>query len=243
MYDLAPERKRYLLGQSREMKPKPRPTTTNPNYAASYGPASAAALLPRLVPQLTGDAGLMRRFSIANWGVASAAPPVVSEESGRSSGEFADLGAGGSTQSRGQVQVERVVEEMQPLQPQSTGGLWSSWWASSGGDKTAPGGSKDTAKSAKSYVDGLRATKMDIKLVKHIISLRVHLTTAKLVWIQEFVGDEHGLDVLGNLLSGLVAKGGKRRTLTEMETTVLLEVIKCLRVLLNTEVCEFRPFE
>ena len=32
--------------------------------------------------------------------------------------------------------------------------------------------------------------------------------------------------------------GGKRKKLSEVEDTVLLEVIKCLRALLNTEVCD-----
>lgn len=240
MYDLAPERKRYLLGQSRQSKPKA-PTTPpkTPGYAASYGPSSAAALLPRLVPQLTGDA-LMRRFSITGWGAATPAPPVVASASADSSGEF-DFGAGGTPQGKGQAQAEKIVEEMQPLQPQSTGGLWSGWWASSGGDKpgSASGGSKETVKSAKWYVDGLQTSKADIKLVKHLNSLWVHLSTTKLLWIQEFVGPEHGLDALRTLLATFVAKGGKRRNLSEMETAALREVIKCLRVLLNTDVGGF----
>ncbi|CAK5262775.1 unnamed protein product [Mycena citricolor] len=214
MHNMAPERKRYLLGQSRQAKPKAHATPPKAaGYAQSYGPSSAAALLPRLVPQLTGD-GLMKRFSMTGWGAAS----PLSE-----SGNFDP-----------EPEVAPAAEEIAPLQAQSTGGLWSSWWASSGGDK-GTSGSKETSKSAKWYVDGLRSSKPDVRLVKHLISLRVHLSTAKLLWIQEFVGDEHGLDVLGTLLAGLVAKGGKRRTLTEVETTVLHEVIKCLRVLLNTE--------
>jgi diaphanous 1 len=64
----------------------------------------------------------------------------------------------------------------------------------------------------------------------------VHLSTAKLAWIERFVDEQNGMDVLGNLLSGLVGKGGKRRKLTDTEDTVLLEVVRCLRVLLNTEV-------
>ena len=47
------------------------------------------------------------------------------------------------------------------------------------------------------------------------------------------------MDALGTLLSGLVGKGGKRRKLADNEDTVLLEVVKCLRVLLNTEVSIF----
>lgn len=248
MYELSKERKKYLLRQNREFRSASSsraPSTrvgghhnNQPSYAASYSPASAAALLPRLVPQLTGDSGLMRRFSIAGWGAGSTAPPVVSTESNRSSGEFDNGGAKG----KGKAQVEKLAEDMQPiqpLQPQSTGGLWSSWWASSGGEKTGTTekGSKDTTKSASWYVDGIRTGKTtDMKLVKHLISLRVHLSTAKLLWIEEFVGDEKGLDALGTLLASLVGKGGKRRSLTEVETTILLEVIKCLRVLLNTEV-------
>lgn len=75
-----------------------------------------------------------------------------------------------------------------------------------------------------------------MKLVKHLISLRVHLSTADLAWIQEFVSEAKGVDSLGDLLASLVAKNGKRKKLQNVEETVLLEVIKCVRVLLNTDV-------
>lgn len=121
------------------------------------------------------------------------------------------------------------------MRSQSTGGLWSSWWASSGGEN-----SSEKTKTPKWYVDGIRnARGMDMKLVKHLISLRVHLSTAQLIWIEEFVRDEKGMDALGTLLASLVGKGGKRRTLTDSEESVLLELIKSLRVLLNTEVRVF----
>ena len=77
---------------------------------------------------------------------------------------------------------------------------------------------------------------MDTKLVKHLISLRIHLSTANLAWINEFVEEETGLQVLGSVLARLVSKGGKRKVLSDVEESVLLELIKCLRVLLNTEV-------
>jgi diaphanous 1 len=242
MYDLSTTHKQYLLRQNRESRSKVPDSpskfsshSSQPAYAASYGPSSAAALLPRLVPQLTGDAGLMRRFSMAGWGAGSTAPPVISSEPDRSSGEF-DSSAYG----KGKAQVEKVAEEMQPILPQTTGGLWGSWWASSGGEKVIPGekaGDKEAETSPRWYVDALRTGKSpDNKLVKHLISLRVHLSTAKLVWIEEFVAGERGIEALGALLAGLVGKGGKRRNLNELETSVLLEVIKCLRVLLNTEV-------
>jgi len=93
-------------------------------------------------------------------------------------------------------------------------------------------------KSATWYIDGLTSSKAyDIKLVKHLITLRVHLSTAKLAFIQDFVCTQNGLDALGKLLAGLVGKAGKWKNLSEMENTVLLEIIKCFRVLLNTDVC------
>lgn len=196
---------------------------------STVGPASAAALLPRLVPQLTGDSGLMKRFSIASWG--SAGSPTSSPDLASVDLSHRRRDSAGSTKS----QIDGVAGST--LQPQTTGGLWSSWWASSGGEKSAVTGAKEIEKTPKWYVDGLRAGRAtDMKLVKHLISLRVHLSTASLVWIEEFVGEEHGLDATGKLLGGLVSKGGKRRKLTDIEETVLLEIIKCLRVLLNTEV-------
>jgi diaphanous 1 len=231
MYELSTERKRYLLQQNRQSRLTSNGSPNGPSAvhnARSYGPSSSGALLPRLVPQLTGDAGLIRRFSMAGWG--NTAAPALSPSARRSKGE---IDSGGNSK----VQMEKVAEEMQPLQPQTTGGLWSSWWASSGGDKgRIEKEQNETAYTARWYVDGIRAGRpTDIKLVKHLISLRVHLSTAKLVWIEEFVDAEKGLDALRILLADLVGKGGKRKVLVDVESTVLLEVIKCLRVLLNTE--------
>lgn len=240
MYQLSPDRKRYLLQQNRAYRSATPQSPSKPNpasYSASYGPSSAAALLPRLVPQLTGDA-LMRRFSVTGWGSGSisASSPVAEETI--VSGEFDSLVRTKSLGSKTQMEKMVVEEEAKPIQPQTTGGLWSSWWASSGGEKSGDK-IKETGKTAKWYVDGLKST--DMKLVKHLISLRVHLSTAKLIWIEEFVGNEKGLEALGGLLGGLVGKGGKRRSLTEMETTILLELVKCLRVLLNTQVSMGKP--
>jgi diaphanous 1 len=238
MFELSPDRKRYLLQQNQQFRPASSamvtPTkssgknTRQPSYAASYGPSSAAALLPRLVPQLTGDAGLIRRFSMSGLGAGNVTSPVLSANSSDYyNGELDPVG--------GTDQVENVVEDIQPLQPQSTGG-WSSWWISSGGEKVNSS-SKETVNSVKWYVDGIRNNNTgSTKLVKHLISLRVHLSTAKLIWIEGFVGEEKGLNALSELLAHLVGKGGKKKDLSDVQTTVLLEVVKCLRVLLNTEV-------
>ena len=231
MYSMSDDLKKYLLRQNRQFRSnqQPHPMNGDRPSAASYGPSSATALLPRLVPQLTGDEGLMRRISIFGWGFGGSAisPAGLSTPNStpNSSGQV-------------QTQVDKLPEDIQPLHPQTTGSSWSSWWISSGGEKTTPSDKGlESAKSAKWYIDTLRSGKTpDLKLVKHLITLRVHLSTANLAFIQDFVRNEKGMDMLGKLLAGLVGKGGKRRRLTEIETTVLLEVFKCLRALLNTEV-------
>jgi len=233
MHALSPERKKFLLHENRKFKSsiqQPSSNGAHSTYSASYGPSSAAALLPKLVPQLTGDVGLIRRLSIVGWGSATAAaPPVTSSDFVDTNGEF-----------NNSTSPTNSGDEMPPLQQQSTGTMWSSWWTSSGGEKPSSSDKdarQEFAKSARWYIDGLRIRKApDMKLVKHLITLRVHLSTAKLTFVQEFVGAEKGLMALGSLLANLVGKGGKKKNLNEVETTVLLEVLKCLRVLLNTSV-------
>lgn len=235
MRSLPRDRKKYILNQNNLFKastPQESSGVSHPTYAASYGPSSAAALLPKLMPQLTGDGGLMRRFSIVGWG--SGISTVASQSVDiNGNGEVQNI-TGSTKQSSGSA------DEQQPIQPQNTGILWNSWWTSSGGEKSSTPekrGSKEYIDSARWYIDGLRIGKApDMKLVKHLITLRVHLSTAKLSFIQDFVGSEKGLIALGTLLSGLVGKGGKRKNLSELEITILLEILKCLRVLLNTEV-------
>ncbi len=167
----------------------------------------------------------MKRFSIVGWGAGSSSP----SGSPRSSTEFSSNAAKVI-----ESKVPEVVQEASPIKPQSTGGLWSSWWTSSGGEKGAQ--AKESEKAAKWYVDGLRSSKADMKAIKHLISLRVHLSTTSLAWIEDFVLECKGLEALRKVLSGLVAKGGKQKKLREVEETVLLEAIKCIRVVLNTDV-------
>ncbi|KAJ3004363.1 hypothetical protein NUW54_g4848 [Trametes sanguinea] len=239
MYRLPGEQKRYLLQQNQVSRASTLSRSSgtkvnrSPATPSTYGPASAAAMLPRLVPQLTGDS-IMKRFSIAGWSAGTSSPSSGPPDSPRSS---VDLG---SRRRDSMVSVKSPTEkaaDTPALQPQSTGGLWSSWWMSSGGDKGAGGDkSKEAEKTAAWYAAGIRnGRSTDTKLVKHLISLRVHLSTANLAWIEEFVTTESGMNVLSDLLARLVSKGGKRKKITEIEDTVLLETIKCLRALLNTE--------
>ena len=128
--------------------------------------------------------------------------------------------------------MDKVPENVH-IQPQATGSMFSTWWAALGGDATRD---NEHSISARAYVDGIRKSRnADSKLAKHLISLRVHLSTAKLPWIEAFIAEE-GIIVISGLLSSLVGKSGKRKVLTDTENSVLLEVIRSLRVLLNTEV-------
>jgi hypothetical protein len=91
-------------------------------------------------------------------------------------------------------------------------------------------------KTPRWYVNSIKGRVLDTKLVKHLISLRVHLSTARVFWVKEFVETEAGLDVLSAMLAGLVGRAGKRKHLTDIEGAVLLEIMKILRVLSNTQV-------
>jgi diaphanous 1 len=233
MHQLPSDRKLYLLEQHKQYRvasAKPSSHVAQPSYSATYGPSSGN-LLPRLVPQLTGDSAFMRRLSITGWGGSSAASPFSASGSNRK-GEKLDPNSQ-SAQAHG----AKATEEPQPLQPQTTGGLWSSWWVSSGGEKAATQGrNSKEAKTPKWYVDRIKGKTLDTKLVKNLISLRVHLSTARVFWVKEFVETEAGLDALGAILASLVGRAGKRKHLSDMEAAVLLEIIKILRVLSNTEV-------
>jgi len=235
MRHLPLDRKKYLLRQNRQFGSMSKALARQSSVPgvqqpATVGPSSSGAILPRLGPQLTGN-GLMSRISV--WGGSNSSTPsipVQESEQPINSGTIATTNKPATV--RGRNSIDGTGTDPQPLQPQTTGGLWNSWWASSGGPAD-----KAQKQTPKWYVDGLKDGRSgDMKLVKHLISLRVHLSTASLTWIEEFVQERKGIEVLGALLAGLVGKSGKRKALTEVESTVLFELVKCLRVLLNTEV-------
>ncbi|EJD01599.1 FH2-domain-containing protein [Fomitiporia mediterranea MF3/22] len=237
MRNMPADRKRYLLRQNRQMRSTVgRESSQSPAQSATIGPARAAPLIPALVPSLTGD-GIMKRFSISGWGSSSASetPPDVPSSPKINGTTYA-------AEKLSRRESSPAHSDIAPLQPQTTGGLWGSWWASSGTESWMSSMSKSKATPSKDnsstvfYADGLRSRRPnDIKLVKHLISLRVHLSTAKVSWVERFLGESKGMDALASLLASLVGKGGKRKKLSDTEESVLYEVVKCLRVLLNTE--------
>ena len=235
MRHLPVDRKKYLLRQNREFGSMSKALARQSSVPgiqqpATIGHSGSGVILPRLVPQLTGN-GLMNRLSM--WGSSSSStPPTPTAESEPPINTDTVITVDKPATVKGRKLIDGTDADPQPLQPQTTGGLWSSWWTSSGGTED-----KAQKQTPKWYVDGLKGGRnVDMKLVKHLISLRVHLSTASLTWIEEFVEEKKGMDLLGMLLAGLVGRSGKRKTLTEVESTVLFELIKCLRVLLNTEV-------
>lgn len=218
MYKLPDMSKKYLLQQHHETRPKHPGHKHQPSHSVSYGPSSGSTLLPRLVPQLTGDSNFFRRLSLSNWG--SGDLPSYSSPS---------IGSNVIPHNTG---FSEQTEDIQYLSPQSTGGFWSNLWSLSGGDN-----SKRDSTSPSWYMEPLRTLKpTDPKLAKHLISLRVHLSSADLTWIEDFLENAHGVEGFDRLIAGLVTRSGKKRNLTDAESTVLLETIKCLRALLNTEV-------
>lgn len=137
-----------------------------------------------LSPQSTG---ILRRFSL--WGGPLASPTVPNLSS--------------------ELENTEPVQESLPIVPQITGSLWGNWWLGSPRetdkakeiDRTKPN-------TTEWYVDGIRNGKAtDTRLAKHLISLRVHLSTAKVAWIERFLGPEKGMDALAALLQSLVGKG------------------------------------
>lgn len=229
MHSLPPEKKRQLIEQVRDKSDKVASASplASPTSSATYGLSSGSALLPRLVPQLSGDSSFFKRISpFPTWGSTTSPPPLSVNPKRRSGGEFA-------TGHRLPISSEKMEEDVQSVQPQATGSMFSTWWTALGGEAATD---NEHSSSARTYVDGIRKSRdADSKLAKHLISLRVNLSTAKLPWIETFIAEE-GIIAISGLLSSLVGKGRKRRAVTDSENSVLLEVIRSLRVLLNTEV-------
>ncbi|KAG9318981.1 armadillo-type protein [Chiua virens] len=187
MLSLPPEKKRQVIEQVRGKFDKA--TSSGPQSSAMYGPSSESALVPRLVPQFSGDTSVNSKSC--------------------SGGNFA-------SSPRSSFSPEKPVEDVQTVKPQTTGSMFSTWWAALGG-KVAT--NNEHATSARAYVDSVHELRnVDSNLVKHLIPLQMHISTAK-----------------SGLLSSLVGKGGERRALTDSASSVLLEVIRAFRVLLNTE--------
>jgi diaphanous 1 len=160
-------------------------SSSKPSSEGSGHGATGSTATP-LSPQFTG--GLMKRFSI--WGAATspatpAAPTIESKET--------------------------PIEAL-PILPQLTGSLFGNWWASSPREPDKPkDGDRNKPKSSEWFVNGIRnGNTTDTRLAKHLISLRVHLSTAKVAWVERFLDKDRGMDALSDLLESLVRRSGPR---------------------------------
>ncbi|KAK4684327.1 hypothetical protein P7C73_g5857, partial [Tremellales sp. Uapishka_1] len=222
MSSLSPSRKSYLLQQNRlssfpRSPPTPSVTSPQPQSVISLSTGTSAGLA-RLLPQLTGGSsssskeregvGWTKRFSIA------------------SLGSWSDVGdgssAGGQTPRAESSASDKGLGESKSLERQVTGGLWG-WWA---------GTAKYEEGSAGSFIEALNDSKRSpSSLIKHLLSLRVTLSTAKLSFIDDFL-QLPGLESLQTIMARL---SRQPRQLDDLDEQILAECIKCLRVLMNTD--------
>ena len=112
---------------------------------------------------------------------------------------------------------------------------WASWFNySSSANSSLPVSAGDKKMTAAAVVQQLRSEKISSKnLAKLLIALRVQLSTESLGWITDFVQPEQdGIMAIQQILQRFcqpVRKG-------DNDEMLLLEGVRCLRILLNTEV-------
>jgi len=166
------------------------PSSSSKLPSEESGHSASGSTAAPLSPQFTG--GLLKRFSI--WGAATS-PSMPA-----------------TTPATPTVESKETPTEALPILPQLTGSLWGNWWASSPREPDKPkDGDRNKSKSSEWFVDGIRNGKTtDTRLVKHLISLRVHLSTAKVAWVEKFLEKDRGMDALSDLLESLVRRSGPR---------------------------------
>ncbi|CAI2179903.1 4983_t:CDS:10 [Funneliformis geosporum] len=132
-----------------------------------------------------------------------------------------------------QVSLEQSLTDVQEEIPQSSsissGGFFSSWFGLSSSTKVQ--------RTPNYYVEKISQKNVSPKsLAERLQSLRVTLTTAKLSWIKNFI-DDNGLASLEYVLERYTA--GTRRIIlrnSDHDGRIHSECVRCLRVLLNTEI-------
>ncbi|CDW98870.1 hypothetical protein, partial [Sporisorium scitamineum] len=127
-----------------------------------------------------------------------------------------------------------------------TASLWSSWWGGSSviaGSSGHEQGNSDERNAAMGHVTKLKDGKLSRKdLFRHLLSLRVTLSSAKLSWIDSFLYCD-GLGALEHIMrqetdgiiGGLNGSRSRQAERKDMSDAVLLEAVKCLRTLMNVE--------
>ncbi|BGP44533.1 hypothetical protein JCM10450v2_000347 [Rhodotorula kratochvilovae] len=230
MRQLPDDRQRFLVLQHRSSQgssPEPlRPVKTGP------APQGDASLL-----------GNVKRFSLASVGWGGFASPPSPDASPTPVRPATTYGAGAASPASPSPGSPRAGGAATPhLQSQETGtsSSWTSWWTSpSNATGTGQASSEQAKDSPQFYRDQLRSTKITQRsLAKHLIALRVRLSTAKLAWTEDFVDAAQGLDALEELLAKVALKKADKEAAppTEEEKMVQVECVRCLRALMNTDI-------
>jgi diaphanous 1 len=202
----------------------PRTPTARPFISLS---TASGSTVTKLLAQHTGDSTTSTqsqdtwgaRFGLGAWtGGTPGKSPQVDQGSLRS------------------VDGISLSGSVKPLEKQITGGLWS-WWT----------GNRPEEGSAEAYIEELRAecvlihgegrseltsSRRPTSLLKHLISLRVTLSTAPMEFIIDFL-DARGLDKLEVTMIKLAPIPKDKGDMNEQ---IVGEVLKCLRILMNIDV-------
>ncbi|WVW81462.1 hypothetical protein I302_103456 [Kwoniella bestiolae CBS 10118] len=247
MTSLSPSRKTYLLAQHRQSTPA---TPSSPPPIQAISPprlttfislsTGTSAGISRLLPQLTGPPasgtgstpttpnrgkeGGWKRFALAGLGVwnSEAAPQIDAHLDLLTPGGEEEVTTPRAEPSAAEKALGEVGD-LRPLEKQTTGGLWAWWTGSSRAENGSPAG----------YIESLRySRKTPQSLLKHLLSLRVTLSTVKLSWINEFIMLD-GLTIMSNILEK-VAKQPRQKGDTGEQ--IIVEIAKSLRVLMNTDI-------
>lgn len=249
MRQLPEDRKRFLVLQHRQSHPQ----VVEPLRATKTGPA---------------DEGLLsnvKRFSLATVGWGASIPDEPSPTPVRPVTTFGSSISSQASSVASSRPPSPPPSQSLPAQPTGSSSSWTSWWSSSISTATGTGqnGGERAKDTPQFYVDQMSSTLvqpfLEVRtnlrtdtvplyskisqrsLVKHLIALRVRLSTAKLSWTQEFLGSAKGLDALQDLLGKIaLRKVNKGETPTEEDRAVQSEILKCLRVLMNTDVSSRR---
>ena len=208
MRQLSVDRKQFLIQQHQQRQPAP----LRPQQT---GPAHTGS---------TALAGL-KRLSMA--AIGSSPWPAESEPASASHSSPATVPT---------FQAAGPSQAPSPLVPQHTASGWTSWFAGT----TITADEVDGDESPRWFAEQLKNGKVSQKsLVKHLIALRVRLSTAKLSWIKEFMDSSAGVEALAVVLERTTVKRLNKHELPqELDESVQVECIKCLRVLMNTEVID-----
>ncbi|RUP44783.1 armadillo-type protein [Jimgerdemannia flammicorona] len=119
-------------------------------------------------------------------------------------------------------------------------GFWS-WFAHASTTSQNPKTEDPQTKNpAQGYVEEITTESTSVEaFVKHLTSLRLVLSTAKISWIKEFLDECNGLAALEAVLEKFLVQGKRNNYnagIPDVNENVALECVRCLRALLNTDV-------